>query len=202
MVELKDLGEAEIDALNELGNIGVGNAATALSQMLGRTINISVPEVRVVEISKLHTIMNTEKVVAGVITALNDLESGVAGYLYVMFPEESSRRIVTILLGSDEDQEMRDSTLMELGNILSSSFCDATAEMLGIMLIPTPPSFAEDYSIAVIDAVVSQFAEKSDHIIVFETELKEEDDAVEILVVLIPNETFLNYIIKMLNMVD
>jgi len=199
---IDNLGEIELDALKELGNIGVGHAATSLSQMLGRLVVMSVPNVRVVKISELHEVIETEKIVAGVVTALEDMENGQAGFLYVILPESSSEKVVRILLGDSSDEELMDSTIMEIGNILSSSFCDATAEMLGTVLIPTPPSFAKDYSISVIDAVVSQLAEKSDHIVIFETELREREDAIEILVMLIPSETFVNYILKMLSMVE
>ncbi len=195
-------GDFELDILKELGNIGAGHAATSLSQILGRTIQITVPEVKVVEIPKINTEINTEKIVAGVVTGLNDLELGESGYLYIMIPEQSYRKIASIMLGSDENTEMMESAIMELGNILSSAFCNAIAELLGIMLMPTPPSFAMDYSLAVIDAIVSQLSKKSDYIIIFETELKDEEDSIEIVILLIPNEVFMKYILKLTDMVE
>ena len=195
-------GDFELDILKELGNIGAGHAATSLSQILGRTIQITVPEVKVVEIPKINTEINTEKIVTGVVTGLNDLELGESGYLYIMIPEQSYRKIASIMLGSDENTEMMESAIMELGNILSSAFCNAIAELLGIMLMPTPPSFAMDYSLAVIDAIVSQLSKKSDYIIIFETELKDEEDSIEIVILLIPNEVFMKYILKLTDMVE
>lgn len=202
MPEFCELDEIGLDALKELGNIGVGHAATSLSQMLGRKVDMTVPNVRLVKISELGKVIETEKVVAGVVTGLNDLENGEAGYLYVTFPEKSSEKISEILLGDTSDENMVHSAIMEIGNILSSSFCDATAEMLGITLIPTPPNFAIDYALAVIDAVVSQLAAKSDQVVIFEAELQEEEDAIEIFVMLIPSENFVDYIFKMLGMVE
>ncbi|WP_456469415.1 chemotaxis protein CheC [Archaeoglobus sp.] len=199
---IEELGEVELDALKELGNIGVGKAATSLSQMLGRTIEMSVPNAMVVRIQELHKVIDAEKMVAGVVTGLDDIENGQAGFLYITFPEESSQKLVEILLGDSSDEEMADSTLMEIGNILSSAFCDATAEMLGVTLIPTPPSFGRDFAIAVIDAIVSQLADKSDYVVVFETKLEESEDEIEILVMLVPNERFVNYIFQLLGMVE
>jgi len=199
--DLGNLNEMELDALKELGNIGVGKAATSLSQMLGKSIDMSVPVVKVVKIHELHNHI-AEEVVAGVVTALDDLENGKAGFLYITFPESSYRKIAEILLGDSSDEEMVDSTIMEIGNILSSAFCDATAEMLGIVIIPTPPSFGRDMAIAVVDAVVSQLAEKSDYVLIFETKLEENEDEIEIMVMLIPNENFVNYIFKLLGMVE
>nr|WP_230972391.1 chemotaxis protein CheC [Archaeoglobus neptunius] len=202
MHSIEDLGEMELDALKELGNIGVGKAATSLSQMLGRTIEMSVPEATIVRIQDLHKVINAEEMVAGVVTGLEDIENGHSGFLYITFPEKSSRKLVEILLGDVSDEEMVDSTLMEIGNILSSAFCDATAEMLGVMLIPTPPSFGRDFAIAVIDAIVSQLADKSDYVVLFETKLEESEKEIEILVMLIPNEKFVSYILQLLGMVE
>lgn len=199
---VEDLGDAELDALKELGNIGVGKAATSLSQMLGKTIEMSVPEVTVVRIQELHKVINAEELVAGVVTALDDIGNGQAGFLYITFPERSSKRLAEILLGDSSDKGMVDSTVMEIGNILSSAFCDATAEMLGITVIPTPPSFGEDFAVAVIDAIVSQLADKSDYIVIFKTRLEENEDEIEIFVMLIPNERFVSYIFQLMNMVE
>lgn len=197
-----DLSEMELDALRELGNIGVGKAATALSQMLGRLVEMSVPVAKVVKIQEMHEFIDAEQMVAGVVTGFEDMENGRSGFLYITFPERSSKRLAEILLGDASDEDMVDSTLMEIGNILSSAFCDAIAEMLGIVLLPTPPSFGKDFAIAVIDAVVSQLAEKSDYVIIFETKLEENEDEIEIVVMLIPNERFVDYIFQLLGMVE
>ncbi len=199
-MDFSRLGELEIEAIKELGNIGAGHAATSLSQMIGKTIEMSVPEVKIVEISKIHEVVDAERVVAGVITGLNDLENGEAGYLYIVFPEETTKKIANIIL--DGNEEMLESALMEIGNILSSSFCSATAEMLGVMLIPTPPNFAMDYSIAILDALLSQMASKGDHILIFNTELRDEDKSVKIEIMLLPSENFMKYIAKLIGMVE
>ncbi|WP_456329580.1 chemotaxis protein CheC [Archaeoglobus sp.] len=199
---IENLGEVELDALKELGNIGVGKAATSLSQMLGKLVEMSVPKAMVVKIQDLHKVIDVEEMVAGVVTGLDDVENGQAGFLYITFPEPSSQRLAEILLGDSSDEEMVNSTLMEIGNILSSAFCDATAEMLEITLIPTPPSFGRDFAIAVIDAIIAQLAEKSDYVVVFETKLEVSEEELEILVMLIPNERFVNYVFQMLEMVE
>jgi len=199
---IEDLGEIELDALRELGNIGVGMAATSLSQMLGKVIEMSVPVVKVVKVQELHNVIDVDKIVAGVVTGLDDVDDGQAGFLYINFPEQSSLKLAEALLGDTSDEEMVDSTLMEIGNILSSAFCDATAEMLNKILIPTPPSFAKDIAIAVIDAIVSQLAEKSDYVVIFETKLEENENEIEIFVMLFPNEKFVEYIFQLLGMVE
>ncbi|MEM2191884.1 MAG: chemotaxis protein CheC [Archaeoglobaceae archaeon] len=188
------IGSEELDALKELGNIGVAHAATSLSVMLGKLVEMSVPNVKIIKISEIHRELQ-DKIVTGIVTALEDMENGRSGYLYIMFPD--AKKLVSLLV---EDSMLIDSTVIEIGNILSSSFCNAIADMLGITLIPSPPNLAEDASVAIIEAIIAQIAERSDYVIIFETQLKEEDDAIEVLITLIPDEKFLGYIMKMFGM--
>ncbi|MCS7118477.1 MAG: chemotaxis protein CheC [Archaeoglobaceae archaeon] len=193
-LSFEQVSAEEIDALKELGNIGVAHAASSLSTMIGKIVEMSVPNVILAKISEIHKYFQ-EKIVTGVVTALEEVENGRSGYLYILFPE--AKKLANLLI---EDSTLIDSTIMEIGNIISSSFCNAIADMLGIMLIPSPPSLSEDMSVAIIEAIVAQIAEKGDSIIIFETELKEKDNAIDILITLVPDEKFLSYIMKMFGM--
>ena len=197
MIDLSNLNEMELDTLKELGNIGAGHAATALSKLLGKDIDIAVPSIRVGEIRTLSKEFISD-IIAGVIIALQDLEENKSGYLYIMFPMNSSKQIATELFGLEEfDEEMYESTIMEVGNILSSSFCDASAEFMDIILLPSPPNFAVDVPTAVIDSVISQMAKKSDYIIIFETSLSS-DSNIEISLALLPEPVLLEEITRMM----
>lgn len=197
MIDLGTLGEMELDILKELGNIGAGHAATSLSKLLDKEIDIEVPKIRIGEIRTLSKEFISD-IIAGVIIALQDLEENKSGYLYIMFPADSSKSIATELFGMDEfDQEMYESTIMEVGNILSSSFCDASAEFMDIILLPSPPNFAIDVPTAVIDSVISKMAEKTDYIIIFETSLSSESN-IKINLALLPEPSLLEDIIKIM----
>jgi chemotaxis protein CheC len=197
MTDLDNLSEEELDVLKELGNIGTGHAATSLSKLLNKDVYLSVPKVKVGEIKNLSREFIGE-VVVGVIIALQDLEEKKSGYLYIMFPEKSARKIAGDLFGMDElDEEMYASTIMEVGNILSSSFCDASADFMNIILLPSPPSFAVDVPTAVIDSVVSQMARNSNHIILFETSMSSDSD-IEIYLALLPESYLLDNMMKIM----
>jgi len=197
MTDLTNLSEVELDILKELGNIGAGHAATSLSKLLNKDVFFSVPKVKIGEIKNLSSEF-IDEVVAGVIIALQDLEEHRSGYLYIMFPEKSARKIAGELFGMEElDEEMYASTIMEVGNILSSSFCDALADFMDIILLPSPPNFAVDVSTAVIDSVVSQMSEKNDHIILFETSLSSDPD-IEIYLAMLPELGMLDNMMKIL----
>ena len=197
MIDLGNLSEMEMDVLKELGNIGAGHAATSLSKLLDKEINIAVPSVRLGEIKSLSKEFISD-IVAGVIIALQDLEENKSGYLYIMFTENSSKQIATELFGLEEfDEEMYESTIMEVGNILSSAFCDASADFMDVILLPSPPNFAVDVPTAVIDSVVSQMAKRSNYIIIFETSLRS-DSNVEIFLALLPEPSLLEDIARMM----
>ena len=198
-MDLSKLSELEVEALRELGNIGVGHAATSLSQLLGKTVEMNVPRVEITEISRVHEVIKADKVVAGVVAGLNDIDKGLAGYLYIVFPDSAEKKIAEIMM---IEEDMIESALTEIGNILSSSFCNATAEMLGAILMPTPPDFARDYLMAIIDALLAQLVAKWDRVIIFDTQLKDESQSVNIEVILIPSEGLMEYIKKLVDMVE
>ncbi|AKB33304.1 Chemotaxis protein CheC -- inhibitor of MCP methylation [Methanosarcina siciliae HI350] len=197
MTDIGNLSEVELDVLKELGNIGAGHAATSLSKLLEKDVYLSVPEVRVGEIKNISSEFIGE-IVAGVIIALQDLEEKKSGYLYIMFPEKSARKIAgDLFCMEDLDEEMYASTIMEVGNILSSSFCDASADFMDITLLPSPPNFAEDVPTAVIDSVVSQMAKNSNHVILFETSLSSYSN-IEVYLALLPEACLLDDMMKIM----
>lgn len=197
MIDLGNLSEMELDVLKELGNIGAGHAATSLSKLLDKEIGIAVPSVRSGEIKSISKEFISD-IVAGVIIALQDLEENKSGYLYIMFPEYSSKQIATDLFGMEEfDEEMYESTIMEVGNILSSAFCDASADFMDVILLPSPPNFAVDVPTAVIDSVVSQMAKKTNYLIIFETALSS-DSNIEIFLALLPEPSLLEDITRIM----
>jgi len=196
MLELDDLDDLELDALKELANIGTAHAANSLSKLVGEYIDMDVPVVNIIKISKINEKFG-EEIVAGMLTSLQDLDGKHSGYLYIIFPLDSAKRLTKLLCGSDKIDDMAISALMEVGNILSSSFCDASAELLDIIILPSPPNFAMDMASAMVEAVASVFAEKSDYLILFETKLRDEND-LNVYMVLIPDVKLFEYILKML----
>ena len=197
MAEFKCLNEMEVDVLKELGNIGTGHAATSLSKLLSEYIEINVPEVKLLDIADMHDVFDNE-IVAGVLIALEDLVGTISGYLYVMMPVESADELVKSMYGTDDfDDEMYTSAVMEAGNILASSFCDASADFMDIILLPSPPNYAMDMATALVDGVVSQMTQKSNPLIIFETALKAESN-IKINLVLLPEDELFSNIMQML----
>lgn len=190
---MREIGEMELDVLKEIANMGAGHAATSLSEMLGVLIEMDVPEIKLVDISKLHRYINGETVVPGVVMQMDDMGSEKIGYIYLYFPEETVKVIVENILDGDKEAGMIESTLMELGNILSSSFCNAVGEFLGIPILPTPPTYARDYILSVVEPIIAEFSINSDRVIIFTTELKNREFHIDIPIMLFPDERFFEY---------
>ncbi|ORJ62199.1 chemotaxis protein CheC [Geothermobacter hydrogeniphilus] len=169
-MDFQQLDSRQQDTLRELSNIGMGHAATSLSQLVGRTIMLHVPRVMTVDLSEVPDLLGgPERLVAGVILKL---EGAAGGNMLLVLPRASAEQLLQILLGSTVglDDELGVSTLKEIGNILASSYLNALGGMLGMTLYPSVPQLAYDMAGAVIDHVLGELGESGDLALVLETE--------------------------------
>jgi chemotaxis protein CheC len=196
------LSEFQMDAIRELGNIGTSHSATALSTLVGRDINITVPAISLEHIDNIPSIVNNEKVV-GLPLEIKDGDRTI-GYLYTIFSEKSATNIVDTLLGQPQGTttvigEIEQSAIMEVGNILASSFCDAIAEFLGLVMLPSPPCFVNDMVSAIIQSSLIEISMVADDAILFRTDLSDEQRIFDGYVILFPNPEMLG---RMLSILD
>jgi len=177
--------ELELDALRELVNIGSGTAATALSQMLGRTIDVSVPTAAAVPLAEaVDSVGEPDIVVTGVALGIvGDIEA----LAVVLFREHDSARICE-LLGVDPLGEFASSALSEIGNILCSSYLGAFATMTGLSMEPSPPQSTTDMLGAVVATVLSLSAEDSDLALLLDSSLQIEGEDSSCIFLLVPNK--------------
>jgi chemotaxis protein CheC len=195
------LTEFQLDALREMGNIGTSHAATSLSQLVGSTINITVPAIALEKIDRISNVVSDEKVV-GLLLEVKDNDS-TDGYLYTMFPEKSAFRIVDTLMMQPLDTtkaigEVEQSAIMEVGNILASSFCDAVAEFLGTTILPSPPLFVCDMADAILSNSLIAIGQIADDAIIFRTDFTDEQRIYDGYVILFPNPEMLDRILSIL----
>lgn len=178
-MDFQQLDSRQQDTLRELSNIGMGHAATSLSQLVGRTIMLHVPRVMTVDLSEVPDLLGgPERLVAGVILKL---EGAAGGNMLLVLPRASAEQLLQILLGpaAGLDDELGVSTLKEIGNILASSYLNALGEMLGMTLYPSIPQLAYDMAGAVIDHVLGELGESGDLALVLETEFSGDEVAAE-----------------------
>src|SRR3712207_5752863 len=168
MEDVRTLKELQLDALREVANIGAGHAATALSQMVGSRIMITVPRIIITALEDVPAKLDEpEQPIAAVLMhMLGDL----TGRTLLVFPQPTAIRLAELMLrrphGSSRGLgELEQSAIKEAGNILSGQYMNALSEFMGLMLLPSPPSLAVDMSAAVLTTAHLQFA--SDHEYVF-----------------------------------
>lgn len=171
MEDLRTLKAIQLDALREVANIGAGHAATALSQMIGETIMITVPRINVTPLEEVppQVAEPDEPVAAVLMHMLGDL----TGRTLLVFPRRTAMRLAGLLLrrGTPEDfAEMEQSAIKEAGNILSSAYMNALSDFMGMMLLPSPPSLAVDMSNAVLTTAYLQFGSDKDYVFCVESE--------------------------------
>jgi chemotaxis protein CheC len=200
MQDLRALKPNQLDALREVANIGAGHAATALSQMIGETIMITVPTINVARLEEIppQVAAPDEPVAAVLMHMLGDL----TGRTLLVFPRRTARRIAGLLLhretALDELSEMEQSAIKEAGNILSSAYMNALSDFMGMMLIPSPPSLAIDMSTAVLTTAYLQFGSDKDYVFCVESEfvLDNIDEHLRGFFLLLPDGASLHAILK------
>lgn len=177
MEERNDLNAVERDALREVANIGAGHAATALSQMTGRTIMINVPEVNIRRLEEVAEMLGPPETV--VVAIAMHMMGDLTGQTMVILPEPAARTLCDLLLrrplgttGSFE--AMEESSLKETGNILTSAYLTALSDFLGMMLVPSVPSLTTDYAGAVLTSVSVNFGHGRDVVFCVDTAFRVE----------------------------
>src|SRR3954447_580717 len=177
--------DLQLDALRELANIGSGTAGTALSSLLGRSVDISVPTALVLPLREaVEAVGDPEAEATAVVLPVSGDLNGVV--LLLFGPNDVDR--LCALLGVEPGTELGHSALGEIGNILGSSYVNAMAGMTAIEVEPMPPQTASDMLGALVASVVmSQLDGHSDTTLLLDSQLKVEGDACTMSFLLVPS---------------
>jgi chemotaxis protein CheC len=202
METLRSLNPNQLDALREVANIGAGHAATALSQMIGETIMISVPTISVAPMDEVPPQVAPPDEPLAVV--LMQMVGDLTGRTLLVFPRRTAQRLAGMLMGraarldARDFTEMEQSAIKEAGNILSSAYMNALSEFMGMLLLPTPPSLAVEVSTAALSANQLQFGGERDYVFCVESEflLDETDESLRGYFLLLPDRASLHEILK------
>jgi chemotaxis protein CheC len=179
MSYLERLNADHMDILKEIGNIGAGNAATALSRLLNKKIDMNVPDVRIVSFDEMMELVGgAEHVVASVFLRI---EGDVSGNMFFMLSLEQAERFIQQMTG-DKDFEFAEkmteiglSALQELGNILAGSYLSALADLTKLKLYPSVPALSIDMIGAILGYGLLEISRVGDIAIVIDTAVHEEN---------------------------
>ncbi len=178
------LNDMQLDALRELANIASGTAATALGQMLGQEVDLSVPRALALSLPDAVDACGTaDALVNGVVIPL---EGDIAGLVLLLIPTDHAARLCE-LLGVEAGSEVGDSALCEIGNILGTSYLNGLAAMTGMYLGPRPPHLTTDMLGAIVASLLAQTVGQSDTVLVLDSELDLMQDPCSITFMLLPS---------------
>ena len=162
-----ELSSLELDTLREIGSMGTGNAATALSQMLQREVRITMPEVRIMGYNEaIEWIGGPEEITAGVLVKLSGQMSGI---MLSVQPLEFVNIVMESMMGKtltdySELTELEHSALVEVGNIMISTFINALSGLAGMDVTLTVPAFTVDMQGAILAVPMAEYGGQSDYI--------------------------------------
>lgn len=201
------ISDMHIDILKEVGNIGAGHAATALSTLLNKKIDMKVPNVRVVSFDEMMEMAGgAESVIASVFLRI---EGDAPGSMFFVLPLQQAEKFIRLLIGDqtfsflDSDvNELALSALQEMGNILSGSYLSSLSDFTQLNLMPSVPALSIDMAGAVISFGLLELSQVSDYAIVIDTALNEDegqtDESVKGHFFLLPDPESFNTIFKAL----
>jgi chemotaxis protein CheC len=169
----RQLTAMQIDALREVGNIGAGNAAIALSQMVDKKVDLSVPKASLVPLVGVPGLVGgPETTVAGVYLGI---AGDCSGSILLLLEKESATSLATLMVPGEaaagpELDVVKRSALQETGSILSGAYLMALGQLTGLLFRPSVPGFAMDMAGAIIDHVLVDLASTEDYVLVVETD--------------------------------
>lgn len=171
MRQFADLDEISRDILKEIGNIGTGNAVTALSQMLMHPVDIAVPDLKILKYQEVCSLLDSaDELQTGIMV-------GVCGEMEGMFlfllSETFTMMVLNKILGEEEREflnpgEMERSLICELGNIMCGSYITALASVMDLKLEVSVPDVCIDMGGAILSVPLSRFLRVSDDILMID----------------------------------
>ena len=161
---------------------------------------INVPAIKTIELSELGNHIGDESAALVVFELQGEIQHG--GYIIFYITKESAIRLTNTMLGmTDMDRELNEmdqSALIEVGNIMVSAFLDATAELLGFIMLPSPPALSIDMAHAAMESLIAQLGEEVDEVILFSTELICEEHKIDSDIIMLPEISTLKRITELL----
>ena len=167
-----EINSMYFDVLREIGNIGAGNATTAIATMLNINLNMEVPNVNLIAVQDLNTAIGSEEEeIVGIYLGVQD---DIEGSLMFLLKMDDAHRLVNHLLGKSPDDrepfdEMAMSAMKEIGNIIAGSYLSALSAMTNLKISPTVPYIAVDMAGAILSIPAIQFGQYGDNALLIET---------------------------------
>lgn len=169
-----NLTPMQLDVLKEIGNIGAGNAATALSKLVNTKIDMTVPAVNVIPFYDVFSKIGEDQIAIGIVVrVLGDTP----GNILFILKKETALKIIEQLTGEKGEQisEMGNSVICEIGNIVSGSYMNAIAEFTKLSILPSVPAVTYDMLGAILSTTFIESGQFDDYVLDIETMFLQND---------------------------
>ncbi len=179
--DLNNVSQQYFDVLKEIGNIGAGNATTALAQMLGQKVDMKVPQVKLLNFQEVGAIMGgEEQIMAGIYLLV---EGDITGSIMFLLQEEAAHIFVNQLMGVDSAgkteggfDEMELSALKEIGNIITGAYLNSLSMLTNMTIYPSIPDLSIDMAGAILSVPAIEFGEVGDKMLLIQTQFTDEKE--------------------------
>lgn len=173
---LNEMSHTYYDVLKEIGNIGAGNATTALAQMLNCKVEMKVPQVKLLSFSEVGILMGgEEQLMAGIYLLV---EGDINGSIMFLLEYHSARNLVAKLMGMEcegtEFTEMEKSALKEIGNIITGAYLNSLSTLTGLTIYPSVPDLSIDMAGAILSVPAIEFGTLGDKLLLIQTQFTDE----------------------------
>ncbi len=175
-ISFDELNNLQMDVLKEIGNIGAGNAVTALAKMIDKRVDMAVPKARILGFDKVSQILGGEEML--VVGILLNVTGDITGNIMFILDINAARQLINILIGTEgstsiEFNDFELSALKEVGNILTASYLSALAGLTNLRIMPSVPELAIDMAGAILSVPAIEFGKVGDTVLYIETEFSE-----------------------------
>ena len=176
-MSLEKVSENYGDVLKEIGNIGAGNAMTALSQMLQCKVDMQVPQVKLLDFAEVGEIMGgEEQIMVGVFLGV---EGDITGSMMFLVEQASAKHLINkIMMGmapeGDEFTEIELSAMKEVGNIITGAYLNSLSSLTNLKIFPTPPQLTVDMACAILSVPAIYFGTMGDKILLIQSQFYDE----------------------------
>ena len=176
-MSLEQMTDNYMDVLKEIGNIGAGNAMTALSQMLQSKVDMQVPQVRLLEFSEVGAMVGgEEQLMVGVLLGV---EGDITGSIMFLVELGAAKSLVKkIMMGYESGlqglDEMETSAMQEVSNIITGAYLNSLATLTNLCIYPTPPSLTVDMAGAILSVPAIEFGTLGDKILLIQSRFFDE----------------------------
>ncbi len=175
-ITLESMSEQYFDVLKEIGNIGAGNATTALAQLLQCKVDMKVPQVKLLGFDELGELMGgEEQIMAGIYLCV---EGDITGSIMFLLEKGAARHLVSKLMGmempEEEFNEIETSALKEIGNIITGAYLNSLSSLTNLVIYPSVPDLTIDMAGAILSVPAIEFGTLGDKILLIQTQFTDD----------------------------